>query len=87
MPQNLTDGKSTLVQVMAWSRQATSHYLSQRLLSSLSPYGIARPRVNSSWHGDVYVFASENYVIIGLDNDWSWFWQQRIILTNVDLNC
>ena len=29
MPLDLTDNKSTLVQVMAWCRQATSHYLSQ----------------------------------------------------------
>ena len=29
MPLDLTDEKSTLVQVMAWCRQATSHYLSQ----------------------------------------------------------
>ena len=29
MPQNTFGEKSTLVQVMAWSRQATSHYLSQ----------------------------------------------------------
>ena len=29
MPQDLTDDKSTLVQVMAWCRQATSHYLNQ----------------------------------------------------------
>ena len=28
MPLDLTDDKSTLVQVMAWCRQATSHYLS-----------------------------------------------------------
>ena len=26
---DLTDDKSTLVQVMAWCRQATSHYLNQ----------------------------------------------------------
>ena len=31
MPQNLTNEKSTLVQVMAWCREATSHYLSQCL--------------------------------------------------------
>ena len=36
--------KSTMVQVMAWCRQATSHYLSQCWLSSLSPYGVARPQ-------------------------------------------
>ena len=29
MPQNLTNEKSTLVQVMAWCHEATSHYLSQ----------------------------------------------------------
>ena len=50
MPQNLADDKSTLVQVMAWCRQATSHYLSQCWHRSMSPYGITRPQwVNS--HG------------------------------------
>ena len=44
MPQDLTDDKSTLVQVMAWCRQAPSPYLSQCWLSSLSPYGVARPQ-------------------------------------------
>ena len=29
MPRDLTDDKSTLVQIMAWCHQATSHYLSQ----------------------------------------------------------
>ena len=29
MPQDLTDDKSTLVQVMAWCHQAASHYLNQ----------------------------------------------------------
>ena len=53
MSQDLTDDKSTLVQVMAWCRQATSHYLSQCWLSSLSPYGVARPQwVNSLWPTD-----------------------------------
>ena len=41
---NLTDDKSTLVQVMAWCRQATSHYLSQCWLRSMSPYGVTRPQ-------------------------------------------
>ena len=38
MPQDLTDDKSMLVQVMAWCRQATSHFQSQCWLSSLTPY-------------------------------------------------
>ena len=37
MPWHLTDDKSTLVQVMAWCRQATSHYLSQCWPISVSP--------------------------------------------------
>ena len=44
MPQDITDDKSKLVQVLAWYRQATSHYLSQLWLSSLLPYGVVRPQ-------------------------------------------
>ena len=43
-PQDLADDKSTLVQAMAWCRQASSHYLSQGWPSSLSPYGVTRPQ-------------------------------------------
>ena len=49
MPQDLTDDKSTLVQVMAWCRQATSHCLNQCWPML---YGITRPKwVNSSKTG------------------------------------
>ena len=44
MSLDLTDDKSTLVQVMAWYRQATSHYLNQWWPRSLSPYGVTRPQ-------------------------------------------
>ena len=44
MPYNLTGDKSTLVQVMAWCRQATSHYLNQCWLRSPTPYGVTRPQ-------------------------------------------
>ena len=44
MPWDLTDDKSTLVQVMDWCHQATSHYLSQCWPSSMSPYGVTRPQ-------------------------------------------
>ena len=43
MLMDFTDDQSTLVQVMAWCRQATSHYLSQCWPRSLSPYGVTRP--------------------------------------------
>ena len=44
MPMDFDDAKSTLVQVMAWCRQATSHYLSQCWPRSLSTYGVNRPQ-------------------------------------------
>ena len=45
MSLDLSDDKSTLVQVMAWCRQATSHYyLSQWWPRSLSPYCVTRPQ-------------------------------------------
>ena len=58
MPMDLTDGKSTVVYVMAWCRQATSHYLSQCWPSALSPYDVIRPQqVNSWWsHGDMNIY-------------------------------
>ena len=49
MPLDLTDDKSTLVQVMAWCRQATSHYLSQCWPRSMSPNGVTRPQCVKPW--------------------------------------
>ena len=42
MSLDFTDDQSTLVQVMAWCRQAASHYLSQCWLRSMLPYGVTR---------------------------------------------
>ena len=44
MSLDFIDDQSTLVQVMAWCRQATSHYLSQCWPTSPSPYGVTRPQ-------------------------------------------
>ena len=44
----------TLVQVMAWCHQATSHYLSQCWPRSLSPYGVTRPQ----WVNPTSIFLS-----------------------------
>ena len=41
---DIIDDKSTLVQVMAWCRQATSHYLSQCWPRFMSPYVATRPQ-------------------------------------------
>ena len=42
MPLDLTVNRSTLVQVMAWCRQATNHHRSQCWTRSLSPHDITR---------------------------------------------
>ena len=44
MPKHLANEKSTSHQVMAWCRQATSHYLIRRWLKFLSPFGVAGPQ-------------------------------------------
>ena len=57
MSLDFTDDQSTLVQVMAWCCQATSHYLSQCWPRTLSSYGATGPqwvnslRINDAiWH-------------------------------------
>ena len=44
IPQSSIDIMSTLVQVMAWCCQATSHFLGQCWPSSMLPYGNTRPQ-------------------------------------------
>ena len=61
MSLNFTDDQSTLVQVMAWCRQATSHYLSQCWPRSLSPYGFTGPKwVNKKKNRYIYDADHEN---------------------------
>ena len=73
--QNTFDDKSTLVQVMAWCRQAPSHYLSQCWHRSKPPYDITRPQwVNSlrprlnrrPFADDIFkcIFSNENEWIV-----------------------
>ena len=40
----LTDVKSTLIQVMAWCQPVTSHYVCQCWLRCMSLYGVTRPQ-------------------------------------------
>ena len=49
IPQGLTEDKLTLIQIMAWCRQATSHYLSQCWSRFMSPYGVTRQQC-VNWH-------------------------------------
>ena len=53
---DFSDDESILVQVMAWCRQATSHYLSHCWPRSVSPYGVIRPQwVNPLRPSDAYM--------------------------------
>ena len=44
-----TDDKATLVQVMAWCHQASSHFLSQCWPSPMLPYGVTRTMIYLHW--------------------------------------
>ena len=56
MSLDCTDDQSTLVQVMAWCRQATSHYLRQCWPRSLLPYVVTRPQwvISLCSSGDIW---------------------------------
>ena len=58
----LLSNKSTLIQVMAWCQQATSHYLIQCWHWSTLPFGITQPQwVNSFMSIDAYILVSVGY--------------------------
>ena len=52
MPQNLTNEKSTLAQVMACCLMSQSYYLGQSLPRSMSLYGITTPHWNDYLFGE-----------------------------------
>ena len=76
----LTDVKSTLVHVIAWCRQATSHYLNRCWPCSLSPYGITRPQwVNMpNWHFRILWWWCCGHNIV---MSWQCGWHNALFLT------
>ena len=56
MSLDFNDDQSTLVQLMAWCRQATSYYLSQGWPRSLSPSGVTWPQ----WVNAILVYVWTN---------------------------
>ena len=77
--KDLTDDKSTLVQVMAWSRQATSHYLDQCWPRSPTPYGVTRPqwvKLNQTLYKNISVLSYRHlhYRKSGIAQEW-WSWE------------
>ena len=85
MPQNFSNEKSILVQVMAWCRQTPSHYLSQCWPISVWSYGITWHNelinTHSSFAGDaphwhvLYVRARARQQC-ERNTDWSTLWQR-----------
>ena len=58
MSLDFTDDQSTLVQVKAWCRQATSRYLNQCWHRSLSSYGVTRPQlVNDLYRTQTWAYS------------------------------
>ena len=72
MSQNTGDG--TLVLVMAWCRQAASHYLSQCWHRTVSTYSVTRPQwVNTSLNSKcVMIMKVVNFIAV---------WQERVSIT------
>ena len=62
MSVDFTDDQSILVQVMAWCRQATSHYLSQCWSRSLLPYGVTGPQV-AKWDRVTHICVSKRPLV------------------------
>ena len=93
MPQNTIGDRSMLVQVMAWCRQATSHYLSQCWLRSMSPYCITRPQwIKMLKHflfffvmlSDCLIYSNSNSTITlmrycSLKLHTSWYWSVHLL--------
>ena len=70
MPLDLTDDKSTLVQVMAWCHQATSHYLNQCWPRSVLPYRVTKPQwINISVTAEVSLWKNMWEYILGNVNE------------------
>ena len=70
MTLDFTDGKSTLVQVMAWCPQATIHYLSQCRPRSMSPNGVTRPQWVDQHFWNIFQFTLGTFIfdtMLGVD--------------------
>ena len=92
---DLTNDRSTLVQVKAWRRQATSHYLSQCWPRAVSPNGVTRPEwVKILLYRITYLcqFALSavclrmNWRVASSQYPSSWFWH-RLSIASIISRC
>ena len=56
MPQDPTDEKSTLVQVMAWCHQTPCYHMKQCRSRSMTPHGVTKPPYVKNRNVDLYIF-------------------------------
>ena len=88
MSLDFTNDQSILVRVMAWCRQATSHYLSQCWRRSLSPYGVTRSQWVKRFVSHYQTWYQSSFIKVSpklhfnhrcpIDIDW-WFWHENHI--------
>ena len=84
MSESTLDDKSTLVQAMAWCRQAPSHFLSRCLPIFLSPHVVTRLYLPSRhhlrvWHkgnGLIWKWESDSHLTYNLAE---MFWTEKLI--------
>ena len=81
MSQDITDDKSTLVQVMAWCHQAPSHYLSPCWPSSMSPYGFLRQQWVNGQFIVPFLLWQRSYIC-----KWASCWHRRNNMAIIDLS-
>ena len=77
MSLDFTDDQSILVQVIAWCRQATSHYLSQCWPRSLSPYGDTRPQWVNPVCDELFGGKHKNVIMYTKSYIFYYFWTLR----------
>ena len=103
IPQDVSDDKSILVQVMSWCCQATSHYSSQcwLLTSRMLPYGVTRPHwisltLNVREPSDLGLSWSISWLLMpwllpspGHQQPWYWLWRigRSLSYLRKDFNC
>ena len=87
VPWHLTNDKSTLAQVMAWCRQATSFYLSQYWPRSMSLYAVIRsqqintlkPRPSGRHLADIFIISWMKTVVSWFILNWSLYLRVKLL--------
>ena len=80
---DLIDDRSTLIQVMAWCRWATSHYLGQYWPRSMSPHDFTRSQWIEVFSAKFHRYLSNKYV--GKRYSWIFAWKGHCYNAHITL--